>query len=273
MHAWPRCSCSSWQCRRWRSRNPTHARSSSIRPTFRFRASRVDVYRGDRVVQSTASAGDGTFELLPGPATDVVEATLEGFETIRVPRASAERIVLAIAHATDVTEVVASALTSSGASMERLGSTMAAPLAQKLPAARPRILQSLPLLPSVVRGRDGLLRIGGTRPHESALWIDGFDVTDPVTLTSAIDLPNESVKGMAVVRDPVSATFSGVLGSMASIETTAGDGCIPRRRPGLHPAPAPEQPIRPRPHRGVLSARLRQRPRRRRAPATFRRSN
>src|SRR5476649_1132145 len=121
--------------------------------------------------------------------------------------------------------------------MEHLGSTMSAPLAQRLPAARPRILQSLPLLPSVVRGRDGLLRIGGTRPHESSLWIDGFDVTDPVTLTTAIDLPNESVKGMAVVRDPISATFSGVLGSMASIETTAGTGEFRAGIQGFIPRP------------------------------------
>ena len=198
---------------------------------------RVDVYRSGQVIQSTVTAGDGTFELLPGPAADVVEATLEGFETTRVPRSAADKIVLAIAHTTDVTEVVASSLTSSGSSMEHLGSTMTAPLAQRLPAARPRILQSLPLLPSVVRGRDGLLRIGGTRPHESALWIDGFDVTDPVTLTSAIDLPNESVKGMAVVRDPVSATFSGVLGSMASIETTAGTGAFRAGVQGFIPRP------------------------------------
>src|SRR4029077_6311932 len=198
---------------------------------------RVDVYRGDQVIQSLVTAGDGTFELLPGPATDVVEATLEGFETTRVPRAEAERIVLAIAHTNDVTEVVASALTSSGSSMEHLGSTMTAAVAQRLPAPRPRILQSLPLLPAVVRGRDGLLRIGGTRPHESALWIDGFDVTDPVTLTPAIDLPNESVKGMAVVREPISATFSGVLGSMASIETTAGTGTFHAGLQGFIPRP------------------------------------
>ena len=75
---------------------------------------RVDVYRGAQVIQSTVTAGDGTFELLPGPTTDFVEATLEGFETTRVARNAAEKIVLAIAHATDVTEVVASSLTSSG---------------------------------------------------------------------------------------------------------------------------------------------------------------
>ena len=175
-------------------------------------------------MQSIVSGADGTFKLMPGRPDDVIEAVLEGFETTRVPRSAATRIVMPIARTNEVTEVVASALTSSGSSMERLGSTMTAPLALRLPTPRPRILQSLPLLPSVVRGRDGLLRIGGTRPHESTLWIDGFNVTDPVTGTTTIDLPNESVKGMAVVRDPVSATFSGVLGSMASIETTAGTG-------------------------------------------------
>ncbi len=198
---------------------------------------RIDVYRGDRIIDTVTTGADGTYDLPPGQPGDIVEATLEGFETTRVARGAAERIVMSIGRASDVTEVVASALTSSGSSMEHLGSTMTAAVAQRLPASRPRILQSLPLLPAVVRGRDGLLRIGGTRPHESALWIDGFDVTDPVTLTSAIDLPNESVKGMAIVREPVSATFSGVLGSMASIETTAGTGAFRAGVQGFIPRP------------------------------------
>jgi hypothetical protein len=199
---------------------------------------RIDVYRGAQIIQTVTTAADGTFDLGPGEPNDMVEAALEGFETIKVPRVQANRITLPIGRASEVTEVVASALTSSGSAMEHLGSTMAAPLAQRLPTPRPHILQSLPLLPSVVRGRDGLLRIGGTRPHESSLWIDGFDVTDPVSGTTTIDLPDESVKGMGVVRDPISATFNGVLGSMASIETTAGgdqfkggvQGFIPRPR-------------------------------------------
>jgi hypothetical protein len=199
---------------------------------------RIDVYRGDQIIETVTTASDGTFQIAPGLPNDMVDAALEGFETVRVPRLQANRIVLPLGRTNEVTEVVASALTSSGTSMERLGSTMSAPMAQRLPTPRPHILQSLPLLPAVVRGRDGLLRIGGTRPHESSLWIDGFDVTDPVSGTTAIDLPDESVKGMGVVRDPISATFSGVLGSMASIETTTGgdqfkagvQGFIPRPR-------------------------------------------
>jgi hypothetical protein len=198
---------------------------------------RIEVLRGDRVVQVIVTESDGTFELPPFESGDILEAVLDGFETARIVPAEARRIMLVVAHASEVTEVVASALTSSGAAMERLGSTMSASLAQRLPTARPHILQSLPLLPSVVRGRDGQLRIGGTRPHESSLWIDGFDVTDPVTGTTTLDLPDESVKGMAVLRDPIAATFSGVLGSLASIETMPGGGTFKAGVQGFIPRP------------------------------------
>ena len=162
----------------------------------------IEVRHGDAVESSTVSGSDGTFAFTKTPdADDVVVATLDGFEPARVPISRAARITLEIAHATESTDVVASVLTSSGAAMETLGSRMTASLAQRCREPRPRILRSLPLLPSVVRGPDGLLRIGGTRPHESSLWVDSFDVR-PVTLTSAIDLPNESVKGMAVLREP-----------------------------------------------------------------------
>src|SRR5579864_8097241 len=198
----------------------------------------IELHRGEQTVASIDAEQDGGFELPATQANDVVVVSLDGFETARVEPEAARRVVLLIAHATETTEVVASALTSSGASMEHLGSTMSAPLAQRLPTSRPRILQSLPLLPGVVRGRDGLLRIGGTRPHESTLWIDGFDVTDPVSGTTALDLPVESVRGMAVLREPVAATFGDVIGSAASIETTPGgeqlkagvQGFIPRPR-------------------------------------------
>jgi hypothetical protein len=199
---------------------------------------RIEVTRGPDVVVATVSGADGTFSLATVAPDDVVNLTLDGFEPAHIPVSRAGRIVLEVAHATESTTVVASVLTSSGAAMENLGSRMTAQLASRLPEPRPRILQSLPLLPSVVRGSDGLLRIGGTRPHESSLWVDGFDITDPVTLTSAIDLPNESVKGMAVLREPTAATFSGTLGSLASIETAPGgdkftagvQGFIPRPR-------------------------------------------
>jgi len=198
----------------------------------------IDVTRAGAVVRSTVSGADGTFSIPTGTPEDIVNLTLDGFEPAHVPANRAARIVLEVAHASESMTVVASVLTSSGAGMEALGSRMNSQLAMRLPEPRPRIMQSLPLLPSVVRGPDGLVRIAGTRPHESSLWIDGFDVTDPVTLTSTLDLPNESVKGLAVLREPTAATFSGSTGSLASIETVPGgdkftagiQGFIPRPR-------------------------------------------
>ncbi len=197
----------------------------------------IDIRRGTAIVASFETGMDGGFTLPETLPDDVVEISLDGFETARVKPADAQRVVLALARATATTEVVASTLTSAGASMEHLGSTMTAPLAQRLPTPRPRILQSLPLLPAVVRGRDGLLRIGGTRPHESSLWIDGFDVTDPVTGTTGLDLPVEAVRGMAVLREPVSAAFGHMLGSAASIETTPGSDTLKAGVQGFIPRP------------------------------------
>ena len=45
------------------------------------------------------------------------------------------------------------------------------------------------------------------------------------------------MKGRAAVRDPVSSIFSGVLGSMTSIETTAGSGAFRAGVQGFIPRP------------------------------------
>ena len=105
---------------------------------------RIDVRRNDQIVENVISKDDGTFELTGTLEGDTVEAALDGFETARVPIAEAAHIVLFLAHTNEVTEVTASALVSSGAAMARLGSTMSAQLALRLPTRRPRILQSLP---------------------------------------------------------------------------------------------------------------------------------
>src|SRR5471030_1643240 len=77
---------------------------------------RIEVYRGDDIVQSLTTEGDGGFTLAPGRADDIVSAVLEGFETARVPRSAVDKIVLKLAGAQEVTNVVGSALISSGSS-------------------------------------------------------------------------------------------------------------------------------------------------------------
>ena len=57
-----------------------------------------------------------------------------------------------------------------------------------------------PLLPSIVRGPDGLLALGGARASDTPLFIDGFNVTNPATGISSINLPFEAVKAVDVLR-------------------------------------------------------------------------
>ena len=199
---------------------------------------RVELQRGDQTVLSVQSGPDGTFNLPAANPDDVVEATLKGFGVVHVPVDRASRIVLKLAPTSEEIQATASALTSSGVTMEEFGSVLTPSLIQGMATARPSALAALPLLPSVVRGPDGLLHLDGTRPHEAALLIDGFDVTDPVTGSSGIDLPVEAVKGVAVLRDPMDATFGGTLGALSSMETAEGgdqfaagvQGFVPRPR-------------------------------------------
>src|SRR5258708_3327650 len=67
----------------------------------------VQLFTGSIPVSSVPTEADGSFvidEELPG---DTVMASLDGFETVRVPRADAARIVLSIARAVETTTVVA----------------------------------------------------------------------------------------------------------------------------------------------------------------------
>src|SRR5476649_1059651 len=58
---------------------------------------RIDVYRGDDIVQSMTTEGDGGFTLAPGRADDIIAAVLDGFATTRVSRTAADKIVMQLA--------------------------------------------------------------------------------------------------------------------------------------------------------------------------------
>jgi hypothetical protein len=200
----------------------------------------VELRDGSKVVTSTTSSGDGTF-LLQGPGTaGMVVVSLPGFKTRNVPPAEAARIVLAVDGVTESTTVSASAGPQGGSTESTIGTGLTTETLRRLPTARQHVIDALPLLPSVVRGPDGLLQIDGARPHEAPLLVDGFNVTDPATGVSAIDLPLESVTRVDVLRDPAAVTFGGALGPMVALETRAGgdkfefgsQGFVPRLRYG-----------------------------------------
>jgi hypothetical protein len=198
----------------------------------------VQLLEAKAVTASTVTAGDGTYTLPACPPEGRVAAALPGFDSVSVPCAEAARIVLPLAGAKETMDVTATAADADSPTLGVIATHLSETTLQRLPTATPHAREALPLLPSVVRGPDGLLRVDGVRPHESPLLLDGFNVTDPATGLSSIDPSVESVQSVEVLRDPMAVTFGGALGSLATIETRTGgetfaggiQGFIPRPR-------------------------------------------
>src|SRR5262252_2052478 len=200
----------------------------------------VQLLRGTEVVTSITTAGDGTFAIDPALKGDTLVVSLDGFETARVERSASAKIVLSIGRAAETTTVIAMAptLTPASPTTSLLGSSITAATVSRLPSSRLKARESLPLLPSVVRGPDGLMQLGGARAHETPVLLDGFNVTDPATGNSSLNLPFEAVRGVDALRDPMSVTFGDNLGGIVQIASrTGGDklaigvqGFVPRPR-------------------------------------------
>ena len=198
----------------------------------------VQLLDGVAIVASLTTGADGGFDIGAALRGDIVVASLDGFETARVARQDAARIVLSIAHAAETTTVVAPELPSSSPTASAVGSILTATTVARLPSSRLKARESLPLLPSMVRGADGLLRLGGARPYQTPLLLDGFNVTNPATGTSTINLPFEAVQGVEVLRNPMAVVYGGLLGGLVQMVSKPGtdklqygvQGFIPRPR-------------------------------------------
>ncbi|MFQ5788993.1 MAG: TonB-dependent receptor domain-containing protein [Acidobacteriota bacterium] len=90
------------------------------------------------------------------------------------------------------------------------------------PLAEERFQDSLPLLPSVVRGPDGLININGARSSQSGLLLNGANVTDPLTGDFALNLPLDAVESVQVFQSVYSAEFGKVTSGMTNVLTRAG---------------------------------------------------
>jgi len=65
----------------------------------------------------------------------------------------------------------------------------------------------LPLLPGVVRGPDGRLRIRGGQPTQAALQVSSASLNDPSTGDFDLELPAPSVESIEVLANPFAAEY------------------------------------------------------------------
>jgi hypothetical protein len=80
----------------------------------------------------------------------------------------------------------------------------------------------LPLLPGVVRGADGRLRVKGGQPTQASLQVSSASLVDPSTGDFDLELPAPSVESVEVLANPFAAEFGRFATSVTQIRTRRG---------------------------------------------------
>jgi hypothetical protein len=82
--------------------------------------------------------------------------------------------------------------------------------------------QVLPMLPGVVRGLDGEIRIKGGRTNQTNTLVNSAGVTDPYTGQPALQLPVVAVESVRVLSNPFSAEYGEFSSGVVEVHTRGG---------------------------------------------------
>src|SRR5664279_1810457 len=93
----------------------------------------------------------------------------------------------------------------------------------KLSPTRPATLtDALPLIPGIIRGQDGSVKIAGFGEDHSALLVNSVDVTDPATGGFGLSVPIDSVQTVEVSVMPYLAQYGRFTAGVVTAETRRG---------------------------------------------------
>jgi Carboxypeptidase regulatory-like domain/TonB dependent receptor-like, beta-barrel len=81
---------------------------------------------------------------------------------------------------------------------------------------------ALPLLPSVVRGPDGLIHVKGGQANQTSALVNNASIADPFTGQPALRLPTAAVESMRVLSNPFSAVYGSFSSGVIEVTTRGG---------------------------------------------------
>lgn len=153
---------------------------------------------------------------LAGFATSTQEITLSAatpgvIDIQLLPRSRSESVTVAV-NPTGVDT------TSTSASSPVLTTTML----KSLVRLNDDFEEALPLLPSVLRGPDGLIRIKGGNANQANALINNASIGDPFTGQPALHLPNAAVDSVRVLSNPFSTEFGDFSSGVIEVTTRGG---------------------------------------------------
>ncbi|WP_035352852.1 TonB-dependent receptor [Edaphobacter aggregans] len=185
------------------------------------------VLASDGPVQfKTVTNADGKFVFvaLP-PGTYTIEASSAGLEAIQTIAVQANQAVQVPLHLrptqvnTSVTVNASETDAKSSAPMEIINEKTV----RDAPNMNERFDTLLPLVPGVVRGPDGHINLKGASSTQSGSLVNGANVTDPATGSSAINLPIDVVSSVHVMSNPYDPQYGKFTGAVSSVETKTGN--------------------------------------------------
>jgi len=86
----------------------------------------------------------------------------------------------------------------------------------------PAVLDTLPLVPGVVRATGGELKIDGSGEERSSLVVNQSDVTDPATGHFGQTVPVDSIENVSVLNTPFLAQYGRFTQSVVAVDTRRG---------------------------------------------------
>ena len=78
------------------------------------------------------------------------------------------------------------------------------------------------MLPGVVRGIDGLIRIKGGRTNQANTLVNSASVTDPFTGQAALSLPAVAIRSVQVLSNPFSSEYGQFASGVVDVDTRGG---------------------------------------------------
>lgn len=118
----------------------------------------------------------------------------------------------------DVKDTADNPVTDDSAAQQNLPTTQA-----KVSPTRPVTLtDALPLIPGIIRGQDGSVKIAGFGEDHSALLVNSVDVTDPATGGFGLSVPIDSVETVQVSVMPYLAQYGRFTAGVVTAETRRG---------------------------------------------------
>ncbi|MBZ5701549.1 MAG: TonB-dependent receptor [Acidobacteriia bacterium] len=189
-----------------------------------------EIRREGKLVASLPADANGKVSLsVPGPGSYLITISKEGYVSnqitveIQANRDTPEiDIVLAKQILNQQSITVQGMVTDPVAESSSSQTTLAPAEAKETPSRPATLADALPLIPGIVRGKDGTVRIAGYGENHSALLVNSVDVTDPATGSFGLSVPIDSVETISVSEMPYLAQYGRFTAGVVTAETRRG---------------------------------------------------